>query len=76
MDGHTQRAAANSPMSKWRQVMSGILHGSVLGLVLLNIFVDSKDSGIKCTLSKFVNDCKLSGAVDILEGRDAILHEV
>ena len=56
--------------------MSGILHGSVLGLVLLNIFVDSKDSGIKCTLSKFVNDCKLSGAVDTLEGRDAILHEV
>ena len=44
----------------------------MLGLVLLNTFVGNKDSGIECTLSKFADSTKLSGAVDMLEGRDAI----
>ncbi|GAB0180436.1 hypothetical protein GRJ2_000508900 [Grus japonensis] len=30
------------------------------------------DSGIECTLSKFANDAKLCGVVNMLEGRDAI----
>ncbi|KAK4817543.1 hypothetical protein QYF61_019500 [Mycteria americana] len=44
--------------------------GLVLGLALFNIFVGNMDSGIECTLSKF--DTKLCGAVNTLEGRDAI----
>jgi len=34
------------------------------------------DSGIECTLSKFANDTKVCGAVDKLEGRDAILKDL
>jgi len=59
-------------MSKCRTVMSGVPQGPVLGPLLFHVFVSVMGSGIKCTRSKFASEPKLSGAVDMLEGRDAI----
>lgn len=50
--------------------MSGVPQESILEPVLLNTFIN--DSGIEYTLSESVHNTKLSGAVDMAEGQDAI----
>jgi len=68
LSGHIQSVVVNGSMPRWASVTSGIPQGSILREVLFNIFINDINRAIKCTLSRFADDKKLSGAVNSPEG--------
>ncbi len=59
--GKKQRILLNGQASKWLLVTSGVLQGSVIGSILIIIYINDLELGLKSTLSKFADDINVGG---------------
>ena len=66
-----QRVVINDSRSEWKDVLSGIPQGSVLGPVLFVIYINSMPNTLKSKLYLFADDAKLYR--DITSNKDVEL---
>jgi len=53
------RLVLNGQFSDWRDVLSGVLQGSVLGPLLFLIYIDDIDESVGGKILKFADDTKI-----------------
>lgn len=66
----------NGSTSGWQPVISRVPQGSILGLILLNIFISYLGDETERTLSKFVDSTKLERMIGTASSRAPIQRDL
>ncbi len=70
--GREMRTVVKDKKSSWRQVISGVLQGSVLSPVMFATCVNDVMEGVNSYMSLFADDAKLMGKVERTEDCEAL----
>ena len=54
-----QRVVVDGEVSSWKSVLSGVPQGSVLGPILLLVYINDLEEGVTGSILKFADDTKL-----------------
>ena len=68
LNGRRQQLTLNGRESNWIDVLSEVLHGSVLRLILFVVYINDIDSYVSSKILKFADDTKFVGVVSSPEG--------
>ena len=63
LTGRRQRVVINGVSSRWRNVISRVPQGSVLGPLLFFIYINDIDTDLFSKICKFADDTKICRAV-------------
>lgn len=74
--GHTQKVVLNGFYSDWQLVADRLLPSIGTGRVLFSVFIYGPDDWIESIFAKFTDGTRMSGEVDMSEGKAILRREL
>jgi len=76
LSGRKQRVTLNVQCSSWKDVLSGVPQGLVLGPILFLIYINDIDESVACKVSNFADDTKIYRVVNSQEDIESLCNDL
>ena len=76
LSGQKQRVTLNGQCSSWKDVLSGVPQGLVLGPILFLIYINDVDESVACKVLKFADNTKICSVVNSQEDIESLHNDL